>query len=212
MNIKLQQLDLKEFPSPRAYDDRKYSQFKAGWENTLSLLGYELTALGASGVVLRGGFKTRPARLDGWPQANTAASHPAVILSFRDAENRALSFPCDRYRTYEDNVRAIALSLEALRAVDRFGVTKRSEQYTGFKAIEAPKTWTIEDAAQFLAVKTGIMQVEIIAGDGIYRAAYRRAAMSLHPDSGGNPHEWKLLQDAKELLDQHHGIAKEKSA
>jgi hypothetical protein len=132
-----------------------------------------------------------------------------VIPSFRDAENNPLSFPCDRYHDHEDNIRAIALSLEALRAVDRYGVTKRAEQYAGFKAIEAPKRWTVEDAAEFVGVKTGVAVGQIVLAPEVYRAAYRKAALKLHPDVGGNPYEWRLLCDAKELLDEHHGFAAE---
>jgi len=212
MNIRFVPLELKDFPSPRAIAERKFSQFKASWNRTLEQLEYELMQLAATGIVLQAGFHARQLRRDGWPYGDATPTHPAVILSFRDSENRALSFPCDRYTEYTDNVRAIALSLEALRAVDRFGVTKRSEQYAGFKAIEAPKAWTVEDAAQFIAIKAGSASGAVISDAGHYRSAYRVAASSLHPDKGGNPHEWKLLGDAKELLDLHHGLAREKSA
>jgi hypothetical protein len=200
-------IDLKAFPSPRPSHERKRSQFKAPWNRTLSLLEKELMNLGASEVILEGGWKADQIRVDGSPYVRATTSHPAVILRFRDAENRPLAFPCDRFDVWEDNVRAIALSLEALRAVDRFGVTKHSEQYTGFKAIEAPKQWTVDDAAAFLSIKAGASPVAIIEDVSQYRSGYRVAAISLHPDRGGNPHEWKLLGDAKALLDAHHGLS-----
>lgn len=200
-------LDLKNFPAPRRSSDRFRSHFKAPWPRTLELLERELANLGATGVVLQAGFEPGQIRNDGWPYGRATPAHPAVILSFRDSENRPLSFPCDRFATYQENIRAIALSLEALRAVDRFGVTKRSEQYTGFKQIEAPRAWTVEDAAQFLDVKSGARADVLIADAEGYRMAYRAAARVLHPDAGGNPHEWKLLGDAKALLDAHHGLA-----
>lgn len=40
-----------------------------------------------------------------------------------------LSYPCDTFTTLQDNLRVIALALEALRMVDRYGVTRRGEQY-----------------------------------------------------------------------------------
>jgi hypothetical protein len=38
---------------------------------------------------------------------------------------------------WQHNVRAIALGLEALRKVDRYGITRRGEQYAGWKALPA---------------------------------------------------------------------------
>ena len=198
-------LDLKAFPSPRKETERRRSQFKAPWNRTLSLLEKELMNLGAREVILEGGWRSDQIRVDGSPYASARTSHPAVILRFRDSENRPLAFPCDRFETWEDNVRAIALSLEALRAVDRFGVTKHSEQYKGFKAIEEPKQWTVDDAAQFLSIKTEMRADVLLAQPEDYRRAYRAAARVMHPDViGSNPHEWKLLGDAKALLDAHH--------
>lgn len=206
MNVRFVSLDLKDFPSPRRPDDRKRSQFKASWAKTLELLEYELMCQAASGIVIQVGVRPDQIRQDGWPYSNAGVSHPAVILSFRDGENRPLSFPCDRFDRYEDNLRGIALSLEALRAVDRFGVTKRGEQYSGFKQIEGPKPWTVDDAAEFIAIKAGTNAKAVIEDASCYRVGYRIAARDLHPDAGGNPHEWKLLGDAKALLDAHHGL------
>lgn len=38
---------------------------------------------------------------------------------------------------WQANIRAIAKTLEHLRDLDRWGVTKRGEQYTGWKALPA---------------------------------------------------------------------------
>lgn len=211
MNVRFVPLDLKDYPGARPPDQRRYSQFKAGWDRTLEQLEYELSALGASGIVIQAGFRQNEIRLDGWPLGKATPTHPAVVLSFRDAENRPLSFPCDRFASYAENLRAIALSLEALRAVDRYGVTKLGEQYAGFKQIEEVKPWTVEDAALFLDVKSGVRADVILQTAENFRIAYRQAAKHLHPDTGGNQHEWKLLQDAKLLIEIHHGLAREAS-
>jgi hypothetical protein len=201
-------LDLRDFPGARKSDGRRRSQFKAGWAKTLELLDYELMALGATDVIVQAGFRPADIRMDGWPLGRATPSHPAVIVSLRDGENRPLSFPCDRYDQYADNLRAIALSLEALRAVDRHGVTKRGEQYQGFKALEAPRPWTIEDSAAFVSIKSGTPATVIMHDAASWKTAYRVAASTLHPDAGGNPHEWELLNKAKEMLNLHHGTAK----
>lgn len=61
-------------------------------------------------------------RLDGRPYANAKAEHPGIIFSI-DSRHGHLSYPCDTFTTWEDNLRAVALALEALRKVDRYGVT-----------------------------------------------------------------------------------------
>jgi hypothetical protein len=47
------------------------------------------------------------------------------------------SYRRDPMESWQHNVYAIAKSLEALRLVDRYGVTRRGEQYTGWKALPA---------------------------------------------------------------------------
>jgi hypothetical protein len=208
LNARFVPLNLKDFPQARADYNRKRAQFRAGWDDTLRLLDYELNAVGASGVVIQAAFSADKIRNDGWPYGKATPTHPAVIVSFRDVDNRPLSFPCDRYDRWEHNVRAIALSLEALRAVDRHGVTKRGEQYAGFKALEAADAWSVEEAAIFVAAKANTQPNNIILDAETYRICYRSVARILHPDAGGNPHEWKLLGDAKALLDKHHGLTR----
>jgi hypothetical protein len=192
-----------ETPKPRG---RKRSQFKATWLKTLDLLEYELHQLGAKDIIVQAGFELSEIRNDGWPRGGAKAKHPAVVLSFHDRRGAPLSFPCDSYDSYQDNLRAIGLSLEALRAVNRYGVTKGHEQYQGFAQIAAARPWTVEEAAQFLGIKCGAIPEALIRDEAAYRRAYRAAAAALHPDAGGNPHEWRLLSDAKALLDRHHGL------
>ena len=77
-------------------------------------------------------------RTDGLPYANARyGTNPGVIVSF-DSRHGPLRYATDAFTEWQDNLRAIALSLEALRAVDRYGVTRRGEQYTGWRAIAAP--------------------------------------------------------------------------
>ena len=62
---------------------------------------------------------------------------PGVVVSY-DLPNGSLSFPLRYVLTFDENLRAIGLSLQALRAVDRYGVTKRGEQFTGWKRLPPP--------------------------------------------------------------------------
>jgi hypothetical protein len=85
---------------------------------------------------------------------------------------------CERW---EHNVRAIALGLEALRAVDRHGITRRGEQYAGFKALP-PGGPSVERG------------VQLIRDHGSVRAAL----LATHPDQGGDSAEFADVQAARE--------------
>jgi hypothetical protein len=121
---------------------RQRSKFKAGLRDTLTTLNselYHLTETRSQRESVEMLIAIPPGdqwRLDGRPRANATPEHPGVIVSL-DSKFGHLSYPCDTFTTWQDNLRAVALALEALRKVDRYGVTKRGEQYRGFLAIEA---------------------------------------------------------------------------
>lgn len=194
-------------PTPK----REPSRFKAGWGATLEQLQKELAHLGSESVVVMLSLTEDDIRLDGWPRANARPSHPGVVLAFDSREYGPLKYPCDNFTTWQDNLRAIALALEALRKVDRYGVTKRGEQYTGWKALPGSggtsSTMTAEAAAAFLseACRGDCSAAALLQSVVNVVPAYRAAARRLHPDAGGSTEEFQRLQTAKAVLDAHHG-------
>src|SRR2546430_1342870 len=115
--------------------ERQWSRFKAPWSNTIELLERELRYLEArEPVVIEAGYRPQDIRLDGQPRANARLDDPAVVVSFQSRFG-PLRYACDTFREHAANLRAIALTLEHLRAVDRYGVTRRGEQYQGGPAL-----------------------------------------------------------------------------
>jgi hypothetical protein len=173
---------------------RKRAPFRAGYNRTLDDLERELRHVKASSVAIQIDLEPKDIRNDGWPRSSARPKSPGVVLSFVTPTG-PLCFPCDTYDTWEDNLRAISLSLAALRAVDRYGVTKHAEQYRGFKAIEAP------------GAQSGMNYIEAIAfirnwggAEGTLEDAYRKAARALHPDAAHGSHEqFTKLQQAREV-------------
>lgn len=180
-------LDLATWPgTPTPPARRKGPQFRSSWSQTLTLLEDELRHLRAKDIVIQADFTARDIRQDGWPRADARKpSFPGVVVSFQSNVG-PLTYATDIYSDgyfwrsqvgsrgepgfkegasiplpgWQANVRAIALSLEALRAVDRHGVTKRGEQYVGFGALpratlalDAPMS--VEEAADVLGVDLG---------------------------------------------------------
>jgi hypothetical protein len=195
-------------PTPAA--KRRNATFRASYNKTLHLLENELSKLRAKNIVIWAWFSFAQLRNDGWPFSNAQPSGVGVIVSFHTPQGD-FSFPCDTFTAFDDNLRAIALALEALRAVDRYGVTKRNEQYAGWKQLPQPSDQpfrTKEEAASFLATQAGytdraeFVAHAILTEQAERQTVYRQAAARLHPDSNGGSHElFVRLQAAKKLLE-----------
>jgi hypothetical protein len=115
---------------------RRTTPFSASWGSTMETLERELHHLGAKEVVLQRAFREADLRLDGEPRSGARPEHPGVILSF-ESRFGPLRFACDRFIGWEANLRAIALGLEALRRIDRYGISQGTEQYVGWAALPA---------------------------------------------------------------------------
>lgn len=112
----------------------------------------------------------------------------AVGVSF-DSKHGPLTYETAEFATWQDNLRAIALGLEALRAVDRYGISKRGEQYRGWKALPMSSDDTgIHDEAQ---AREWLAQW---GGDA------RKALFETHPDRGGDDLAFRKTIRARELL------------
>lgn len=182
---------------------RKQSTFKATYPATLDLLFREAEKLGARDLILQVDIKERDIRTDGLPRANARyGSNPGVVVSF-DSAFGPLRYATDAFTEWQDNLRAIALSLEALRAVDRYGVSKRGEQYTGWRALPAgngSRFATADEALGWMrAYATG--QLDLTLPDQIRaRDLYRFMAKLMHPDRGQPRAEWDRLDAARQML------------
>ena len=185
--------------------------FKASWRDTLTLLGDEVEKLGGDLVVMQLDVREGDIRQDGMLRANAKVGHPGVAISFEssfgplryatDAHERQYGY--GKLDGWQANVRAIALSLVALRAVDRYGVSKRGEQYTGWKALPSGGSVTFPSADEALRWMAEMDDADALPGNA--RIIYRNLARRMHPDAGGSPDDWDRLDSAKLLL-THAGL------
>ncbi|BAX98879.1 hypothetical protein MSTE_03579 [Mycobacteroides stephanolepidis] len=194
--------------------DRRRSNFSAQWSDTLNLLDRELWCLGKGAqnapAVLQIAMREQDFRVDGMPRATAKPEHPGVILNI-ESNKGALSFPCDTFTRWQDNLRAIALALEALRKVDRYGVTQTGQQYRGWQAIEAkptPIAQTAAGAAVHLAKaaqgnddSVSEWAHHIMHDPETARNTYRKARANAHPDRhGGDRTAWDAVEAVAETL------------
>lgn len=188
--------------------ERRNSPFGVSYGDTLELLDRELFHLGAREAVLMLALGESDIRRDGMPRAQARPAHPGVILAF-DSIHGPLKYATDTFRDWQSNLRAIALGLESLRRVDRYGITKRGEQYTGWKALpgSTEPVMSTEMAARVLAGAGGASPADVLSTRSAAQAAYRIAARAAHPDTGGSTEAFQRLNEAKRIIDAHHGGA-----
>lgn len=114
---------------------------------------------------------------------------------------RELSIPCDSYTHLVANIRAIGLTLVALRSIERYGTSEMMEAaFTGFAALPAGGQTSGEHPMAVLGLKQDIRYTMTDVDE-----AYRRLAKTAHPDTPtGSESAFRRLntayQQAKEAL------------
>jgi hypothetical protein len=190
---------LLDWPYPPSQHER--SPFTARWTTTRDLLLREADHLGATLVIIELDLARDCLRQDGEIRANARLSSGKVRISL-DTRHGPMRFACDRYHagavSWQANARAVALTMEALRTVDRYGAVHTAEQYQGFLAIEPKRE-------KFASADDALLWVRQRAGNHsdvmTPKAAYRSAARRLHPDTGGHVDDWGLLDQARQLME-----------
>lgn len=130
-----------------------------------------------------------PRRQDGLPYSNAQpkTGDPGIAAYFT-RKGKQLCFACDCYITVEDNMHAIALTIDALRGIARWGTGDMMESaFRGFAAIPertgGASWWTI-------------LGVTINARPEQVKEAYRTLAKKHHPDVGGDAEQFRAINEA----------------
>lgn len=170
---------------------RRNASFRATIAKTLPQLDLELRAIAADDVVIELAVTEADIRIDGKLRARVQFDHPGVVLSF-DSAYGPLRYATDVFRGWENNLRAITLGLADLRRIERYGITKRGEQYQGWRALEAGPTQTRQQARDFLmTVVKGIggLPVDDVTDAFLVKMGKRFG----HPDYPDGTHDTFLL-------------------
>lgn len=199
--------------------DQAFSPFSAPWDQTLTELRREVDMLNQYEVevVIEVDVPDSMIRQDGFMRRDAKVASDRVAVSF-DTRHGPLryataKFTGSNYRSpgWQANVRAIALGLESLRRVERYGIGGRGEQYTGWAQLGTggvplgPAKMTVEEAARMLydAATPEAYEVSVsslINSAATVRLAYRTASKKFHPDQGGDPAQFTLITAARDLL------------
>lgn len=137
-----------------------------------------------------------PTRKDGLPYADARCSDPGIAVWWVQ-KGREQVIACDRWKDVTQNLRAIDMSLEALRGLDRWGASEMVERaFAGFAALPpgssdtsytqppqpAKRSWREIfglDVDKFSPLHDDDLLV-------LARARHRDRIKLAHPDAGGS--------------------------
>ena len=187
---------------------RSASRFRSTWTETKRLLAVEIGHLSGTDLVIGVDVTELDLTLAGQPRTRANFVSPGVEVAF-ESKHGPLLYRCDEFTTsyydqgpgWQHNVRAIALTLQALRAVDRYGSSRSGEQYRGYRQIaDAPAAMSRADAL-FVVVDLAGAQMGPQVEDEL-AVLWKLARRNVHPDRhGGARGEWDRLENAGKALD-----------
>ena len=110
---------------------------------------------------------------------------PGVAVYWTDKNGHPRVMACDHWYRLRDNVRAIGLTIGALRQIERCGATGMLDRaLDGFKALPAaPDCW------ELLGIPKGSIKAEI-------RDRFRELSATRHPDRGGDSQAFAQITGA----------------
>lgn len=164
----------------------RIATFKVDYDSAVRGLAYELERLHADSAYISTDY---PLRMDGQPRRSEYPASSAVAVYFV-RNGRQLCIPCDKFLSVRDNIRAIGLTLEAIRRMERYGTSQTVEAtLSGFTALPetaspnvGPRPWH------------EVLQVSPGADPSVVKAAYRNLAAKYHPDNRETGDDDKFLE------------------
>lgn len=154
-----------------------------------AMLQRELRLLFATRVTISSNLRLRA---DGQPYADQKKmlEDPGVAVYFTlKGAPRVLA--CDKWNSVADNLAAIAHHIEALRAVDRYGVGFLEQAFAGYTALPPAVG---HDWRQTLGFKA-----DELVSPTVVNNRFKQLAAKAHPDAGGDPHEMARLNAARDV-------------
>jgi hypothetical protein len=135
-------------------------------------------------------------RQDGLPYSGQAQPKDTGAAAYFTLKNKPISFSCDKYNRVECNLWSIGKTIEATRAIERWGSATIEQSFRGFMAI-AEKTGGLDPYA--------LLGVELDCTEDDLAAARNRLAKVYHPDIPitGSHAKWCEISDAYNLIAQN---------
>lgn len=171
---------------------KKCSQFKNTLGAARDFLKEEVRRLGGKGLIISTNV---PVKQNGDLYADFGRykiEDPGVAIYF-DWNDKHILMCCDQYYKVWENITALAKAIQAIRGLERWGVSEFLERaFTGFKAL--PEHTESETSIwETLGLSTKPASVEIV------KSAFRERSKIVHPDKAtGSREAFTELQNAYE--------------
>ena len=163
---------------------RTRSRFNTGFGAAAKAAYDEVGRLGGRGTIVSTNV---PLRRDGLPLASAKRVDDAGAAIYFTYKDKQMCFACDRWDKVEDNIWAIAKTIEALRGIARWGTGDMLEAaFKGFAALPPPRSSAWHEVLD-VSPDAPLSEIEV---------AYKRHAKNAHPDNGGSHDEMAKLNDA----------------
>lgn len=157
------------------------AKFRTDWDDSLAKLETEIGRTGGRDVVIGIVVDEDQISYSGTLRARAKVHHPGAEVSFDVPGRGRLTFHTDVYPNLHSNLHAIASGLEALRAVERHGISQSGQQYAGF--MQLPASVAVE-RGRYLVAKAG---------------SVKAALKAHHPDQGGTSDDLQAVQAYREV-------------
>lgn len=193
-SLELQQDSKHRFARPGKGEPLKYTEGRGRGVWTFAAardeLFRQLNLLGATPgrTVLSTNYELNSS---GLPRGDRRIPSDRGVAVYFELDQKPMVMACDMHIRAEENMRSLALSIEALRALDRHGGgIMREKAFTGFAALPPPGG---AQSAQWWVV----LGVSRDAGAEAINAAYKARARERHPDAGGSDAAMSELNGAR---------------
>lgn len=150
----------------------------------LSMMG-----IGRDDLIISTNLRTR---LDGLPRSDQAQpSDPGAAVYWQRGRQAMRCMAIDRYDRVQDNLAAIAATIEAMRAIERHGGAEILDRaFKGFAALP-------EKASQPWREVLGIPPESLVSLQ-VIEDRFKALARVHHPDAGGDPEQFQKVVQARE--------------
>lgn len=126
---------------------------------------------------------------DGLPRSGQRSPDDPGVAVYFERKGRSHVIPCDSYDRLEDNIAAVAATLDALRRIERHGSQMADQAYTAWEALAPPGD---DDGGAWFQV----LGCAPTANYEEVKACYYEQRSKHHPDHGGDPARFQAVLEA----------------
>lgn len=162
--------------------NRKKSAFKTSGNNAQEGLAHEVKLMGAHSLIVSTNIHVRNDGMIYSDGLDRKIDDSGVAIYFK-YKKQDIVMCCDQYLTVGENIHALAKSIEAIRGMERWGVSDFIERaFTGFTALPEGRIYNLP------AIKAWyeILEIRENSSSDEIKNAYHQKSKTYHPDMGGS--------------------------